>query len=223
MLDHKGNLAGQSVTKEPKPHHKRYEYMKRWWKDHKDDKNLKFRLWCAANVEKRRSARRRYYWNNREKVLYANAEYGKVHNEKIREVAKNYRIATKEKRKAYSKTYHQTNYQKNRQRILFQTKQYTKAHPEVRQKTLAKRRAANINCKIVGRVIKKWKQESQFYCYYCQRLLPRELLEIEHVKPVSKGGHHSSDNVAKSCGGCNSKKGASFISEIEINGQRFLL
>ena len=40
-------------------------------------------------------------------------------------------------------------------------------------------------------------------CAYCGK--PRKL-EMEHIDPLSKGGHHEPENVAPACVGCNRSK-----------------
>jgi 5-methylcytosine-specific restriction endonuclease McrA len=43
-------------------------------------------------------------------------------------------------------------------------------------------------------------------CAYCGKVLER--LEMDHVKPLSKGGTHTAANIVPSCRTCNAKKGA---------------
>ena len=50
-------------------------------------------------------------------------------------------------------------------------------------------------------------------CFHCGKDLdfdtPRAI-HLDHLKPLSKGGHHSLHNVAYSCGTCNMSKGSSY-------------
>jgi 5-methylcytosine-specific restriction endonuclease McrA len=39
-------------------------------------------------------------------------------------------------------------------------------------------------------------------------------LEIDHLRPVSRGGDNSFENLAVSCGGCNRKKGSMTLQEV---------
>lgn len=44
-------------------------------------------------------------------------------------------------------------------------------------------------------------------CQYCQRRYRRSELNIDHVVPLSQGGHTAWDNVVCSCLTCNNRKG----------------
>jgi len=47
------------------------------------------------------------------------------------------------------------------------------------------------------------------YCWWCgQGLLP-EKLTIEHLRPLSRGGSNSIENLRLACTQCNSKRGNS--------------
>lgn len=45
-----------------------------------------------------------------------------------------------------------------------------------------------------------------FACQYCGRKSPEVKLEIDHIKPVSKGGDNSMENLVTSCFDCNRGK-----------------
>ena len=63
-------------------------------------------------------------------------------------------------------------------------------------------------------------------CAYCNRQMER--LEMDHVKPLSKGGAHTAENIVPACRTCNAKKGAGVAmpfavkatSETETMGQQ---
>ncbi len=48
-------------------------------------------------------------------------------------------------------------------------------------------------------------RRAQSYCEYCKTFVP-DTFEIEHIIPVIHGGTDNFDNLALSCGGCNSRK-----------------
>lgn len=73
----------------------------------------------------------------------------------------------------------------------------------------AKRRAAKaIDNTLTGnewaRIIKRQKSR----CYWCKTKTKAKLLEMDHVIPLSKGGHHTKENVVGACHECNSRKRA---------------
>ena len=43
-------------------------------------------------------------------------------------------------------------------------------------------------------------------CYYCHREVGRKQLTMDHVVPLSRGGHSSKGNIVPSCKECNNKK-----------------
>lgn len=49
-------------------------------------------------------------------------------------------------------------------------------------------------------------------CFYCRKELPNRY-ELEHVKPVSRGGRNTPDNVVIACKSCNSRKGRKLLHE----------
>ncbi len=43
-------------------------------------------------------------------------------------------------------------------------------------------------------------------CHYCQGQVGRELLTMDHVVPLSRGGKSSKGNIVPACKTCNNKK-----------------
>ncbi len=44
------------------------------------------------------------------------------------------------------------------------------------------------------------------YCYYCGLWFPMNLMTIDHVVPMSKGGTNNLNNLVLACYGCNRAK-----------------
>jgi hypothetical protein len=44
-------------------------------------------------------------------------------------------------------------------------------------------------------------------CVYCGKVLPDDLLSLDHVEPRRKGGDHSDGNLVTACIPCNREKG----------------
>lgn len=55
-------------------------------------------------------------------------------------------------------------------------------------------------------------KRDQFKCQYCGREAPDVVLNVDHIKPVSKGGTNDITNLITSCFDCNSGK-----SDIELS------
>lgn len=53
-----------------------------------------------------------------------------------------------------------------------------------------------------------WKQElGKGVCYHCEQRFSKELLTMDHLVPVARGGKSTKKNCVVSCKDCNSKKG----------------
>lgn len=53
-----------------------------------------------------------------------------------------------------------------------------------------------------------WKQQvGRGVCYYCGEKIAKELLTMDHVIPVARGGKSSKNNCVVCCKDCNNKKG----------------
>jgi len=50
-------------------------------------------------------------------------------------------------------------------------------------------------------------KRDKFTCQYCGKKAPDVILEVDHIKPVSKGGDNSLFNLISSCFECNRGKG----------------
>ena len=46
------------------------------------------------------------------------------------------------------------------------------------------------------------------WCYYCGEALAFQMITIDHVKPVKRGGSNANTNLVPSCYRCNQRKGS---------------
>ena len=56
-------------------------------------------------------------------------------------------------------------------------------------------------------------KRDKFTCQYCGRSAPEVILEVDHVKPVAKGGTNDIMNLVTACWECNHGKGAKELSD----------
>lgn len=56
-------------------------------------------------------------------------------------------------------------------------------------------------------------KRDHFTCQYCGRMAPDVILEVDHIKPVAKGGDNDILNLVTSCRDCNRGKGKKLISQ----------
>jgi len=60
-----------------------------------------------------------------------------------------------------------------------------------------------------------------FQCQYCGKTPPSVVLEIDHIKPVSKGGSNVIENLITACFDCNRGKSANELSVVPMgNAQK---
>ncbi len=57
----------------------------------------------------------------------------------------------------------------------------------------------------------------KFTCQYCEKLVGRDKLTIEHIVPISKGGIDDITNYITVCRSCNSSKGGKSLTEFMEN------
>lgn len=79
-----------------------------------------------------------------------------------------------------------------------------------KQKTTPKRKA--IGNKVRFEVFKR----DSFTCQYCGQKAPDVLLEVDHIKPVIKGGTNDILNLVTSCKVCNSGKSKNELSDDSV-------
>lgn len=52
-----------------------------------------------------------------------------------------------------------------------------------------------------------WRQKiATGICYYCQKKVSSELLTMDHIVPIARGGFSTKNNIVPSCKECNSSK-----------------
>ncbi|RJP19055.1 MAG: HNH endonuclease [Candidatus Omnitrophota bacterium] len=56
-----------------------------------------------------------------------------------------------------------------------------------------------------------------FICQYCGEQFSPDELTLDHVIPISRGGHDSWSNVVTACKHCNHKKGNNLLEELGMN------
>jgi 5-methylcytosine-specific restriction endonuclease McrA len=52
---------------------------------------------------------------------------------------------------------------------------------------------------------------NEIICKKCGRGFPIDIMEVDHIKPVSKGGKDNPSNLQLLCHTCNKKKGAKIV------------
>lgn len=101
---------------------------------------------------------------------------------------------------------------KNLELAKERVRRYAKNNPHVNIASSARRRAkisATIDgSKAVENFIRLIRGSEWVECRYCKKMIPGKKAHIDHVIPLSRGGHHRVENLSPSCPGCNLSKGA---------------
>ncbi len=53
-------------------------------------------------------------------------------------------------------------------------------------------------------------------CYHCNQRFPPQILTMDHLIPVARGGHSDRKNCVPSCKECNTKKGHKTRAELTM-------
>lgn len=74
------------------------------------------------------------------------------------------------------------------------------------------RRARLLNAPVVEKVRRSHIIErDNSTCYLCGKLCGPKEIHLDHVVPLSRGGHHSAANLRVSCPHCNLSKGSKLL------------
>ncbi len=62
-----------------------------------------------------------------------------------------------------------------------------------------------------------WKQQiGKGICYFCEQRFSRDLLTMDHLIPLSRGGRSTKKNIVVACKQCNSHKKNLTVAEIRM-------
>jgi hypothetical protein len=181
----------------PRDPEKRAEYLKKYREANKEKKAEYLKKYREANKEKIAKYSKKYREANKEKIAELIKSYSK---EKIAAYGKKYREANKEKiaerRKKNHKGYCEKYYQANKEKIAEREKKYREANPELTARKSLKRQnrlkiatPENPEDRAIIREIYKLRTRIN----KCMGI--PNLMHVDHIIPVSKGGFHAPGNL----------------------------
>lgn len=130
--------------------------------------------------------------------------------DRFREASNKCHASHREERLAKQRNWRRSNLDRERARV----QQWMKDNPELYrayQHAYRARRYAAIDGSVTTEFIQALYRQEQ--CCYCNKEIPREDRTIDHIVPISRGGKHSTNNLAMCCGSCNSSKRNRLLSE----------
>lgn len=153
----------------------------------------------------------------REQLRLAYQRYYKAHPDRVREKNRAYNVANKERVQAQRKARYAAHKDESvnstrlwreahREYVRSYQRAYAIAFPEIGRAYSARRRALNSGAQATL-TIAQWRAIIAGYknrCAYCG--VKSEKLTQDHVTPLSRGGHHTAENVVPACSPCNFRK-----------------
>lgn len=168
---------------------------------------------------------REYDRANRVTRRAKHAEWREKNRDYLRNKAREDYLANKERYRAHSRRWAKENpeyyrqynrrwYEANRERVFARVKAYREARPEwaamLNRKSAQDYAARKAAAYTIPYTLEQLEARLAFYggmCWMC-RLEPG--VEIDHVKPLSKGGPHILANFRPACRPCNASKNAAW-------------
>lgn len=119
-----------------------------------------------------------------------------------REYQRRWRAENREKARQISRDHDERNREKRRKRV----REYRKGNLERHAETQRRRRELAASTMVAEFTYEQLQQRLSMYsgCWVCGN----EATEVDHVKPLSKGGWHILANLRPICKPCNGKKWA---------------
>ena len=145
-----------------------------------------------SNQESIKAKTRAYHHANRDKIVERMARYRDAHPEYFRQKNYEHYHANAEARKAANRQYTKD----NRESMVVKAQRYR-----------ARKQAAFIEDVTFETIILRDGES----CAYCGEV--PELVHLDHVHPLSRGGTHEASNLVIACATCNLQKGAKPLEE----------
>lgn len=151
--------------------------------------------WVAANPERAKAGVAAWHVANAEKERVRSAAWRADHPDRVRERAAAYRTANKDRLITYNAAWSAANPDK----VIARTQRHN-----------ARKRGATIS-DFTSQQWEELKEEYGSKCAYCG--CTPDVLTMDHVVPLSRGGDHTESNIVPACKSCNSSKCDRLLSE----------
>lgn len=134
--------------------------------------------WLRANRQKQDAARDAWREKNKARDLATCAAYRASNPEKTKAAIKSWQVRNKDKKRAYFMAYY--------------SRKFKNSTPVQIKEAKAK----------IIEMLKPVKTK----CAYCSEWLETELMHVDHILALARGGPHSAENICMACPGCNFSK-----------------
>ena len=172
----------------------------------------------AASDARMKERRKIYYEENRESIIRRARQWEIDNPDRKKERGRIWREKNRERGREHARRVHDANpgrkkelarawRQKNVERIREDNRRWAKANPECGRAKSSRHRARKIG-NGGSHTAADWAALSAAYGDRCLCCGAGGKLSVDHVVPLSKGGHDGIDNIQPLCLWCNQKKGA---------------
>jgi 5-methylcytosine-specific restriction endonuclease McrA len=142
----------------------------------------------AQNVAARRAQQAIYRSTRREKARATSRAWQRANPERVKEANRAWYAANKDRVREYKRAYRER--KRDQIRALNNARKALKRGVEINDLTAA-----------------QWTEIKAAYGQRCAYCRTKTDLTMDHVTPLSKGGHHTASNIVPACQPCNSRKG----------------
>lgn len=171
------------------------EYMRTWLEANRDRKREYDREYYAANRDRRREYNRAWHEANRDRRL----EYYAANRDRYREYNRTWYATNRDRRLEYFRERYATNRDRYRERD---------------RRRRARKRAATVEEFSLADVYAWWEGLGIYTCFWCGLPFAEgDRIHVDHVWPLSRGGHHAVRNLVPACERCNLAKGSALPHE----------
>lgn len=175
----------------------------------------RMRDWREKNPERNQENARRFYWSNREAEIERAKRWQAENAEHMRAFRRRWYRENMEESRAQSREWYHANKERSRET----NRRWRKENP-LRVSAKHRRRKARLRgADGDGVTVEQWAEIMARFngaCAYCGAT--GEMLTMDHVEPIARGGADTPENAVPACVSCNSSKGARFLLEWVVSG-----
>ena len=169
------------------------------------DKNGQFGRYAYCR-ECHRERRRAYYSANRDRELERSRAYYDANRDRYRNRYRAWYAANCDRRREYTRAWREANPDRAR---------------EQHRRRRARKRAATVEEFSPADVYAWWDELGAYTCFWCGLPFAEgDRIHVDHVWPLSRGGHHAVRNLVPTCERCNQAKHASLPHEFAERAYR---
>lgn len=175
----------------------------------KDCHNVTCRKYVVANPDKRRETTRKWRETNKDQIAESGRSYREANAEKEKERHRRYALENPQKELEKQRRWAKANREKARER----SRRWRENNPQKFRDMKQRRRAMETNNGLFEVSEKELKRLLSSPCVGCG---VGDQIEVDHIIPVTRGGHYSIGNVQPLCRSCNASKNNKLMIEWRV-------